>query len=276
MRILLTNDDGVQSPLLAATMSWAASLGEVTYVLPKTEQSWRGKSVTRFEYLHVEEHEIHGKPCFLVDGTPADCVNLAMYNLCPEKPDLVVSGINTGSNAGIGFLFSSGTVGACFEANIGRVPGIALSQTFERTAWNTYATTGTLPEEVLARLLNQIPRVLDRVKNTFVPGGAMSDELLGRPITWNINIPFVVSEPIALTPCAVAHTMYGSCFVRQGSHYRHQLSEREIWLDKRDNVDSRIARAGQVAVTPLDLCSFGQYSATELENLRILLARDRT
>ena len=57
-------------------------------------------------------------------GTPADCVNLGIYNLLESKPDIVVSGVNLGFNTGLGFLLASGTVGACFEANIAGLPGL--------------------------------------------------------------------------------------------------------------------------------------------------------
>src|SRR4051812_48602054 len=111
MRILLTNDDGVYAPGLRALRRELMKLGEVTVVAPATEQSAAGHSITLLTPLLIqqvldEEQRVLG---WAVEGKPADCVKLALQELLPEKPDLIVSGLNAGSNAGINVLYS-GTV----------------------------------------------------------------------------------------------------------------------------------------------------------------------
>ncbi len=131
MKILITNDDSHRSPLLQFAISYFSRFGDVSIVVPLHEQSWTGKCVTRFDPVHAQEVELFGRKAFTVSGRPADCVNVGVYNLLDQRPDLVVSGINAGFNMGIGFVLSSGTVGACLEANIADIPAIALSQSFD-------------------------------------------------------------------------------------------------------------------------------------------------
>lgn len=169
MRILLTNDDSHESPLLAAAMAAASKLGDVTVVVPAHEQSGTGKSVTIPRPLTLGEVEIEGVSCHTVDGTPADCVQVGIHHLMDERPDLVVSGINMGRNVGVPFLLWSGTVGACLEANLQEVPAIALSQDMEPSIWGEWITYRRLSPEVLSPLLEQTGALLERVFEALVP-----------------------------------------------------------------------------------------------------------
>lgn len=123
MRILLSNDDGIEAVGLDALARAVAPHGEVWTVAPATEQSAKSHSFTMYEPLRVHEH---GPRRFSVTGTPADAVYLALHGLCPERPDLVVSGINRGSNLGTDVLYS-GTVAAAREAAAHDVPAVAIS-----------------------------------------------------------------------------------------------------------------------------------------------------
>ena len=128
MRILLTNDDGIYAPGLRALLPELRKLGEVTVVAPATEQSAVGHSVTLTNPLIVQEVlDDDRQPLgWAVEGRPADCVKLALRELLPEPPDLIVSGLNAGSNAGINVLYS-GTVAAAIEGAFFRVTSIACS-----------------------------------------------------------------------------------------------------------------------------------------------------
>lgn len=128
MRILLTNDDGIYSPGIAALKHVTKDLGEVTVVAPDVEQSGVGHSVTLSHPLRIRkvyiDKEFFG---YGVNGSPADCVKLAVLEIMKGKgPDLVVSGINLGANVGIHTLYS-GTVAASIEGAILSIPSIAIS-----------------------------------------------------------------------------------------------------------------------------------------------------
>src|SRR5439155_11933987 len=116
LRILLTNDDGVYAPGLRAMRKELQKLGEVTVVAPAGEQSAVGHSITLLTPLLVQEvlDEQQRPMGWAVEGRPADCVKLGLMELLPTRPDLLVSGINAGSNAGINVLYS-GTVAAAIE-----------------------------------------------------------------------------------------------------------------------------------------------------------------
>jgi 5'-nucleotidase len=127
MRILLTNDDGIFAPGLAALYRPLTELGDVTVVAPTDSQSGASHSVTFFEPLGCTQVEIPGLfTGFGVHGSPADCVKLAARQLHDGPIDLVVAGINNGANVGIN-VYYSGTVAAAMEAAFLGIPSVALS-----------------------------------------------------------------------------------------------------------------------------------------------------
>src|SRR5678815_1341423 len=121
--ILVTNDDGVHAPGLAALAQALDDLGEVWVVAPEREQSACGHALTLHRPVRV--HQVAERR-FAVNGTPSDCVNLGVLGFLPERPALVASGINHGSNLGDDVTYS-GTVSAAMEGTLLRVPSIAVS-----------------------------------------------------------------------------------------------------------------------------------------------------
>lgn len=125
-RILLTNDDGIDSPALVPFARACAALGDVTVVVPDSERSWVGKAITRHGSITLRHTERGGVPMWTASGFPADAVQLGVYHL-DFQPDVVISGINVGYNHGAGYLLSSGTVGAALEGWIADIPAVAVS-----------------------------------------------------------------------------------------------------------------------------------------------------
>ncbi len=133
MRILLTNDDGIDSPGIAALYDALHGLGEIFPVAPLTVQSATGHGITFNEPLMVEDVVVNERmKGIAVDGRPADCVKLALRTIWPDRfgadaaPDLTISGMNIGANVGINILYS-GTVAAAMESAFLGVPAIAVS-----------------------------------------------------------------------------------------------------------------------------------------------------
>ena len=127
MRILLTNDDGLFAPGLAAIHQELLSFGQVSVVAPEECQSASGHSLTVREALVCSRQKVnHNLTGWAVRGRPADCVKLAIRELLDSRPDLVVSGINAGANVGINVIYS-GTVAAAVEAAFFRIPAVAFS-----------------------------------------------------------------------------------------------------------------------------------------------------
>jgi 5'-nucleotidase len=153
-KILVTNDDGYESAGLAALVEALSPLGEVYVVAPATEKSACGHSLTLTRPLHfVQLDERHYK---LDDGTPSDCVFLALNKLFKEdKPDLVVSGINIGSNMGEDITYS-GTVAAAMEAVLQGIPALAVSQVYAEAGKSIDEFGFTLAKEATASLVRKI------------------------------------------------------------------------------------------------------------------------
>jgi 5'-nucleotidase len=151
LNILLTNDDGIYAPGLAALYRELKNLGEVTVVAPESEQSAVGHSISLITPLRVKEVSINGGvEGWAVSGTPADCVKIALAELLPALPELVVSGINLGPNVGINVLYS-GTVSAATEASILGVRGVAFSlNSYDINA--DFATGARLARDLLTQI----------------------------------------------------------------------------------------------------------------------------
>ncbi len=130
MQILLTNDDGIFAPGLAAIYKELVKLGDVTVVAPADGQSGASHSITFAEPLICNKVDINpdtsGFSGFSVQGSPADCVKLAVMQLCEKPIDLLVAGINSGANAGIN-VYYSGTVAAAMEGAFLKIPAVSMS-----------------------------------------------------------------------------------------------------------------------------------------------------
>ena len=252
MHFLLTNDYSHVSPLFHLAIEFLETRGKLTIVAPKEEQSWTGKSVTRFSNLHVDEIKIHDHTAYCVDGTPAACVNLAIHSLMDERPDLVVSGINIGLNTGISFALSSGTLGACLEGNIAGIPGIALSQALDAetyACWNQYRE---LEDSTVAQLRHQLIPQLHQVADEILPDASVPSE----SITWNVNVPVEPRASSCLKRTRLARTCYGAIFERVGDQFRHNLAP--VQIDKGDVTDEQAVLQGHVSLTRVDITDLGQ------------------
>jgi 5'-nucleotidase len=176
LQILLTNDDGVYAPGLRAMRLELQKLGDVTVVAPVGEQSAVGHSITLLTPLLIQEVvDEKQKPMgWAVEGRPADCVKLALLELLPRRPDLVISGINAGSNAGINVLYS-GTVAAAIEAAFYGCTSIAVSLEYTKPKALDFPRAAKLAIGVVQQILEHKP-----------PAGAL----------FNINIPSLDKGPV--------------------------------------------------------------------------------
>jgi 5'-nucleotidase len=140
VRILVSNDDGIDSPGIHALATALQSVGHVDVVAPATQQSAVGHALTVAMPLRATRHERNGLPFgWAVSGTPADCIKLGITHLLPERPDLVVSGINHGRNTAVSLIYS-GTVSAATEGTVMGIPSIAISlDNFSEDADFSYA-----------------------------------------------------------------------------------------------------------------------------------------
>jgi 5'-nucleotidase len=236
--ILLTNDDGIYAPGLAAIERQLRQLGEVVVVAPATEQSGVGHSITYLTPLTVKEvFHVGSKPGdkrrgWAVEGSPADCVKIGVHQFCPRQPDLVVSGINCGLNAGINVLYS-GTVAAAIEGAFFGITSVAVSLEFDEHA--PFDKAAALAKNVIEQVLAQ--------------KGA-------EPQLYNMNIPQAALDgkpEVCVVPMNV--TRYGDRFEKRQDpwgrdYYWLNGGPPEMTADHETDL-SALAK-GKVALTPLD------------------------
>lgn len=230
MRILLSNDDGYFAPGLAALAEGLAPLGDITVVAPERDRSGASNSLTLDRPLQLSRapNGFH-----YVNGTPTDCVHMAVTGLLDIEPDIVVSGINSGSNMGDDTLYS-GTVAAATEGYLLGVPAIAVSLTGHRFVH--YATAARVVRELVERI----------ARDPF-----------GLPVLLNVNVPDVPYE-----------ALQGTEVTRLGRRHKAQpvvpqknpRGETVYWVgpagaarEAGPGTDFHAVEHGRVSVTPLQV-----------------------
>ncbi len=244
MRILLSNDDGIYSPGLEALYHAVKDLGEVIVAAPDSQMSAVGHAITISDPIKVAEiHHPSGFHGFAIGGTPADCVKLAVEALLDCPPDLVISGINLGPNAGISVIYS-GTVSAATEGTILGIPSMAISvNTFKNPVWSTPA------------------RVARRMAEKILADGLPRDTLL------NVNVPNVPFEALkGYEVTTMARSKFKEVFHRRtdprGNIYYWMDGEMEL-AEGQSGTDVQALESGRVSLTPLqfDLTHRGELEA---------------
>ena len=210
MKLLVTNDDGIDSLFLHELVGALLLAGQqVNVVAPVTEQSWTGASKTRTKPVRSAAVDRGlGCPTWMVDGTPSDCVNIALAHLVKTPIDGVVSGINVGMNASLGFVLASGTVAGAWEGAIHGLPAVAFSQDVAEDTYNHLKERGGNPDgELLATLkiaavhaagltptvLAATPRHSFTVHNVNFPTQCRADTPLRRTVPARLFVPGLFS-----------------------------------------------------------------------------------
>ncbi len=238
MRILISNDDGIQSEGLVALEEKLSNLGEIFTVAPDREQTSMSHALTLHRPLRATEI---GPNRFAVDGTPTDCVKLALTGLLPVRPDLVVSGINKGPNLGDDVIYS-GTVSAAIEGTLLGIPSMAVSlAAFKDFSFDAAA-------DFAAQLAT-------RILQKGLPPGTLI----------NVNVPALPTLEIK-----------GWRLTRQGKrHYAEKVVERvdprgrkyywiggdDMGFAKEEGTDCMAVNGGFISVTPLhaDMTNHGSF-----------------
>jgi 5'-nucleotidase len=229
--VLLTNDDGHQAAGLRALAEELKDFADVNIVAPSSERSGAAQSLTLRQPIvchRIAENE------WAIDGTPADCVIVALHSLVPTPPDLVISGINHGANLGEN-VYYSGTVGAAREAAIHHVPGLAVSLCSKRVDAN-FAPAARLARQTAQKIVS----------------GKLPEQVF-----LNINVP--ENWPSGCVKLTRQSKKITRTLLRQGEDPRGRpyfwLSEQKVDRDTEIDADSDYAAvfAGAASITPLSL-----------------------
>lgn len=236
MLILLTNDDGIHAPGIVAMYRELVKLGEVHVVAPETVQSATGHGITistpmLTNRVKVQDDVFTG---IAVDGRPADCVKLAVSKLLPRRPDLVVSGLNSGANVGINVVYS-GTVAAAIEAAFLGLPSIATSLLMRQEVPVDYALGAKLAREAIEQVLKLGVRG-GQVVSINVPAVHGSQQARGVKFCRQCTRPYVDEYEERSSPRGQKYYWNSSVFT---------LGQSE------DDTDVAYLREGYITVTPL-------------------------
>jgi len=235
MRILITNDDGINAPGLRVLADWAKKLGEVDVFAPLVEQSGKSVGLELRKPFHVEKVEYEGvTEAYAVDSTPVDCVRIAVLGF-ERKYDLVLSGVNSGKNLGHDINYS-GTCGAVLEAAMLGIKGVAVSTS--------------------KKGLESAAANFDRVYNYFV-----ENDLLSICDIYNVNFPRKPGE-IAITRQGGVRFSDKYNDIGDGMYFPEGYNCYEFKGDK--NIDIDAMEMGYISVTPL---TFARTDFRALEKL---------
>jgi 5'-nucleotidase len=220
VRLLVTNDDGIGSVFLHDLVAALVAVGhEVFVAAPRHEQSWIGAAKSRNRPVSSARAEpVGGSRSWVVDGTPSDCVNIAIDHLLPARPEAVISGINVGLNASLGFIIASGTVAGAWEGALHGLPAIAFSQDVTVDEYESLKKCGGQP----AAALRAVVSVSAAHAARLVPD--LLAQTQGRPfIIHNVNFPQTCRPDTPVRRTVPAHMLVPKLFTAQGDDGTHRL-----------------------------------------------------
>lgn len=231
--ILVTNDDGITAPGIQALVEEMRSLGEVVVVAPDGPQSGMGHAITLSKPLRLDKVSYHGEVLgYQCSGTPVDCVKLAVNQILHRKPDLLVSGINHGSNSSINVIYS-GTMSAAMEGAIEGIPSIGFS----------------LDNHSLEVEMNSYKPYVNKIAASVMKHGLPVNTLL------NVNIPGVSAKEIkGIKVCRQARAKWEEEFdERTDPHSRkyYWLTGRFVNYDNGEDTDEWALTNNFISVVPV-------------------------
>ena len=244
MKVLLTNDDGIEAKGLNAMRRALLKLPgvELAVIAPDGNRSAMGRSITTRKALSVEEVDFgDGSTGFATDGTPVDCVRFAALGLIPFTPELIVSGINHGSNLGDDITYS-GTVAAALEGIVLGLPAVAVSQQAERGRLDAWTGPVSWADEDFAQSAAFTAAIVDRLDEVPMPEGTLL----------NINAP--AGDVAGADPCRLGKRIYRDQLKRaedQDGRRRYHIYGAEPGYHEEEGTDFAAIAAGRIAVTPL-------------------------
>ena len=231
MKILVTNDDGIKAESLWALAGELRKIAEITVVAPDGERSGIGTAVTLFQPLHAEEFAapVDGVTAFMIDGSPSDCVILALGKLIKDKADIVVSGVNPNLNLGED-VYISGTVGAAMQGYFRGLPALAVSA----PPGSRYGLlTGARAASVLAQKI-----IADSPVKIFL----------------NVNVPdlpFEAVRGVKITRLARASHINTVEENEAGLRQQYQLVRERLPAAGSEGTDIQAVMQGEISLTPL-------------------------
>jgi 5'/3'-nucleotidase len=252
--ILITNDDGYKSAGFVPLFKELSKEFSVTAIVPDRGRSWIGKAITTKKELRLKKINYQGVDMFILNGTPADCVQIGLYDVVETRPKMLISGINIGLNIGQARTLSSGTIGAAIEGSIDGVRGIASSLTIPLSIRDN-KTDFYHPKNY--HLFENAAKITKKI-TTIVFNKSFNDVDL-----FSLNIPFhaTIDTPLEIT--TLFKRRYGRLFHKKGNKFLHQTPPIE-YKNMEEHSDIKALSENKISLTPINI------SFTALHSLKIV------
>ncbi len=233
MKVLVTNDDGINSEGLRLLAIELEKLYDVVVIAPDSEKSACSHGITLRESMVLEEVKLEGfkGKAYSLSGTPADCVRAGLEAMYKGQIDIVFSGTNKGYNAGVDVIYS-GTVSACAEANVYNKPGVAVSAQYKDG------------ESEFSLAAKYAVEIFEKYK----------DIVLDNKMVLNINVPKVSEEDLAgYAVCELGEMVYDTFSVEDISDTKKLIHLKErVFTDAKAHTDRDFLKRGYISITPIE------------------------
>ncbi len=253
MNILVCNDDGINSPFLEATVRALSKIGNVKIVVPTAEQSWIGRAYSRHSTLEHKKIDFCGYEAYTINGTPSDCVNIALEHFYESRlPDIVFSGINIGYNITMPLLLSSGTFAAAVEGAGRLIPSFAVSLQLKHEFYQLcrieHKTNDDL-DDCINLVAESAANFIENAMKNFRPS---------RGEVYNVNFPSEYKKGDSILECETAKVPTRSLFdLVDGNKYNFKYTvAQEFKSDVLTDLDCLMS--SRAAFSKLNVFSFGK------------------
>jgi len=253
--ILLTNDDGYKSAGFLPLLKELSKEFSVVVVAPTKEKSWIGKAITTKKGLKLKKVKLDGFEIFTINGTPADCVQIGLYNVLDSFPKMVVSGVNQGANVGHARILSSGTIGAAMEASIEGVMALASSLRIPREIKKTL----DLFDEKNYVVFENAAKITAKLAKLLIDKEFDNDVDL-----FSANIPFNVSLDTGIEITKPFKNPYGKLFYEEEDGFILRTPNLDF-ENLQDGTDLKALSEGKISLTPISLALFSNSSIKKVE-----------
>jgi len=241
-KILLTNDDGIQSPGLLALKKELETLGEILVIAPEKERSGIGKALSSHQIKMSKTKLSDGSEAYAIGGTPADAYLLAKYKILGKPPELLVAGINIGPNLGVDDFFTSGTVGAAIEAAIHGTAAVSVSYCLEKYLEGQDKASLVAPEDL--KLAAKIAKEV--AKHVLEHGMPPDVDII------SINVPEKVKSLKFEVTC-LSYKGYKDIYAPRTEGYLIESWILSDYPDDAPGTDLWAAKRKRVSITPVKL-----------------------
>lgn len=255
--ILLTNDDGYKSAGFIPLVRELSKTYSVTAVVPDQGRSWIGKAITTKKHIRLKKITYEGVEMYLLNGTPADCVQIGLYDVVGTRPKIVISGINIGLNIGQARTLSSGTISAAIEGAIDGILALASSLSIPINIRKQNIDFYT-PESY--HYFQNAAQITAKVLSIVI------DKTFDEMDLFSLNIPFdaTINTPLEIT--TLFKTRYGRLFHRTGNKFLHRTPPVEF-TNMEDHSDLKAISENKISLTPMNISFRADHSYSKVRSV---------